>query len=68
MSNIFFQGVTKFKGFFDTLWPPGYGPGKSRDREAAETLSATAQFAHVRSFACRGRLRNLVADCCTLGL
>jgi len=27
-----------------------------------------AGLAHVRSFACRGRLRNLLADCCTLGL
>ena len=25
-------------------------------------LSSTAQFAHVRSFACRGRLRNSLAD------
>jgi len=41
---------------------------QSRDREAPETLSATAPFARVRSFACRGRLRNLLADCCTLGL
>jgi len=26
------------------------------------------QFAHVRSFACRGRLQNLLADCSTIGL
>ena len=26
------------------------------------------QFAHVRCFACRGRLRNLLADCSTVGL
>ena len=25
------------------------------------------QFTHVRSFACRGRLRNLLADCSTVG-
>jgi len=42
--------------------------GQSRDRAATETLNATAQFAHVWSSACRGRLRNLLADCCTLGL
>jgi len=41
---------------------------QSRDREDPKTLSATAQFAQVRSFACRGRMRNLLADCCTLGL
>jgi len=46
---------------------PGYGPGQSRDREAPDTLSASALFALVRPFACRGRLRNLLADCCTPG-
>jgi len=44
------------------------GLGQSRDREAPDTLNASAQFAHVRFFACRGRLRNLLADCCTPGL
>jgi len=38
-----------------------WGPsGRSRDREASETLSATAHFVHVRSFASRGRLQNLL--------
>jgi len=30
------------------------------EREVPKTLSTTVQFAHVRSFACRGRLRNLL--------
>jgi len=65
MSNTFSRGGKKFKGGSLLLV---VGPGQSRDREAPETLRASAQFAHVRSFVCRGRLRNLVADCCALGL
>ena len=40
--------------------------GQSRDREAPDTLSVSALT--VRSFASRGRLRNLLAECCTLCL
>jgi len=58
--NLNFFGATFATG--EGNCPPGYPPasGQSRDREAPETLSATAQFAHVRSFACRSRLRNLL--------
>jgi len=37
---------------------------QSGDREAPDTLNASAQFAPLP--AGRGRLRNLLADCCTL--
>jgi len=42
MSNTIFQGAKKILGGF---CPPGYGPGQSHDREASDTLSASAQFA-----------------------
>jgi len=43
---------------------PGYCPGEKSWPRDLDTLCASAQFA---PFACRGRLRNLLAECCTVG-
>ena len=66
ISNTFFQmGRKKFEGVSPFLITR---KGQSRGREGPTTLSPSAQFAHVRPFSYRGRLRNLLADFCTPGL
>jgi len=43
-------------------------PPKSQVHYCGDMQMMSLQFAHVCSFACRSRLRNLRADCFTVGL
>jgi len=62
LSNLLPKRIYSINTFFITLIEAWVALRKVWE----PLVSSTAQFAHVRSIACRGRLRNLLADCINL--
>ena len=55
--------ISQVRGTWSSVW--GISPPKT---PMATGLVVSLQFTHVRSFSCRGRLANLLADCFADGL